>query len=327
VAVPAAITIVDTTSATLAVKSTLTLNAASAGYDGIVFAPDLGKAYASSQTTPDGGFGAEVDEIDLSSHAFKTVAAYQSAIDGALGMTYDPNQHRVYVSVDDAHYLYVIDATTDALVSTWPSSILTPSGIGSGFGAIQVDPAGNYLYMVTGDINDYPMVGTIPTDGGPPFDVLGGQASGWVKSTGLVLVTTDAGASGATAILASDGGAFMQLIDPATFQLAPGDTIQAVWADRDNTVSIAVLDSCGKRRVRVYSVLTGTELWSSEVGGLGGAIYYGVVIDPASATGGTYHVVVNIQPDSGSSSGGGATNDSVVEMIIDKSATPAPPCP
>jgi DNA-binding beta-propeller fold protein YncE len=319
----AAITIIDTT--TLAVTATLTMNAASAGYDAIVFAPDLGKAYVSSQTTTDGGFGAEIDEIDVGTHAITYVTQYQSAIDGPLGMAYDPNTHRVFVSADDAHYMLVIDATTDSLLTTWPSTAATNAGLGLGFGAIAIDPTGSVLYSLNGDQNSYPMVATFPTDGGAPFDVLGGQAQGWAGSTGLVVLTTDAGSTGASDIKLADGGAFMQLIDPGTFSLPSGDTAVGVFVTL-NHVYVAVVDACGNKRIRSFA-LDGTPGagWLVGNGDLRTVSY--LPIAPASSPGAQVNVLVNFQPSSFGSSGGGATLDAITEITIDTTAPPAADCP
>jgi DNA-binding beta-propeller fold protein YncE len=322
----AAITIIDTT--TYTVKATLSLTAASAGYGPIVFAPDLGKAYVSSQTSQTGGFGSEIDEVDLTSHAFTKVASYQTAIDGALGMAYDPGSHKVFVSVDNAHYMLVIDATTDTLLATWPNSALGDAGIGGGFGSIALDPTGSELFLLTGDQNQYPMVATMPTDGGLPFDVLGGRAAGWEKSTGLVVLTPDGGTTtGASDIGLSDGGAFMQLIDPGTFSLPSGDTPVGVHVSTFNQrVYIAVLDACGHQRVRSF-LMDGTPVGSWLVYNSDLKMEDYIPVDPPSATGSATHALVNFQPATFGSSGGGATLDAITEITIDNGAASAAPCP
>ncbi len=327
----ATITIIN--AATFTGTGSISLNASSAGYNGIVFAPDLGKAYVSSQTTPDGGFAAEIDEIDVTTHAIKTVTPYQSAIDGPLGMAYDPVQKRVYVSVDDAHYIFVIDATTDTLVTTYPAAAAGDSGI-SGFGNIVVDPTGNYLYMATGDKNSYPMVATMPVDGGLPFDVLGGQAAGWVGEYGLALVPTDAGSVGATVIKTKDAGSFVQFIDPGQGPTlhatdTPKGILNLKGTQTNTTVGylVSVQDNCTppNTRIREFNA-AGTEVTNSKYTDVN-QFQNWVQIDPANVTGSVIHVAANFQPAPSTSSGGGTSNNSVSELTIDLSASPAPECP
>jgi hypothetical protein len=327
-----AITVVDAT--TFTATATISYTGSGAGFGAIAVAPDLNKAYVGNATSVDGGgFVGEIDEIDGTTHAVKIVTPLEASFQTPNSIAYDPVQHRVYVSTGSAGngYLDVIDATTDTLVATYPTSVVSGAGLG-GYGNVVVDPTGSVLYALAGDINSYPLVATIPVDGGAPFDVLGGQAAGWETSQGPVLVTTDAGASGVAAIGLNDGGAFLQLIDPGTIQLSPGDVVSSIsvvtspGSDRGDIV-VGVTDACGHRVARVFDPQTGVQLGGALLTDLfnGNEVLLALTfIDPPTAPGAALHAAVNIQPQG---SGNGAPIHAITEITFNSAVVAGPPCP
>jgi hypothetical protein len=173
------------------------------------------------------------------------------------------------------------------------------------------------------------MVATFPTDGGAPFDVLGGQAAGWYTSVGPVLLTTDAGSTGAAQIGLIDGGQFMQLIDPTTLQLIPGDTFLAMAVNHgggnfNGDVFVSVLDRCGHKRVRIFDPQTGylqaSYIFQDTSANVPAHFEMLGTVAPSFVT-----MAVALEPPSGDSID--PRVNAISQMVINTTAAPDAPCP
>jgi hypothetical protein len=320
------VTIVDGTSFTVK-SAALTEQSSFAGFTGVVVAPDLNKGFVANTSSLDGG-GArgEIDMIDGVTHAATLVASFAADLESSVSLAYDPIAHRVYASVSGG-YLYVIDAAAGTLLSTLPKTLVSGAGL-SGFGQVTVDPTGTELFLLTGDVNSYPMVATFPLDGGAVGSVLGGQAAGWEIAVGPPALLTDGGGAGVPVQL-SDGGSFLQVFDPATIALVPGDSPLAIGTVRSTgQIAVAVIDSCGKKRLRFFDPGTGFQLDTFQVYASVDTNYVLrniVQIDKTAPAGTLLHFAAIAQPAPGDSVD--PSTKQIFEVTLDTSAAPAPPCP